>query len=126
VLGVIVCCTAQAAIDQHLLLDLAGDDPDARIVAVNAIAALANDEAVQVLNALKGENLYLKDNVFYQVDGENITNLISGKASSLPDGADALVINNRLRGALENALSGMKLFQKTRQHVSLRCTIYSR
>ena len=112
VLGVIVCCNAQATIDQHLLLDLAGDDPDARIVAVNTIAALANDEAAQLLNALKNENLYLKDHVIYEVDGESVTNLISGKTSSLPDSAEALVINNRLRGALENALSGMKLFSK--------------
>ena len=111
-LGMVFCCSAQAMIDQHLLLDLAGDDPDVRIVAVNAIAALANDEAAQVLSALKNENIYLKENVVYEVDGEATTNLTNGKASVLPEGAEALVINNRLRGALESALSGMKLFSK--------------
>ena len=112
VLGCVCCFNAQATIDSRLLTDLAGDDPDTRIVAVNAIAALANDEAAKVLNALKNENIYLKDNVVYEVDGDASINLMSGKPATLPDGADALVINNRLRGALESALSGMKLFSK--------------
>ena len=107
-------CGAQAMIDPHLLHDLAGDDPDARIVAVNGIAALANDEAARVLNALKDDNLYLKGETLYLVEGEVTTDLTTGKTTSLPDGVDALVVNNRLRGALESALSGMKLFAADR------------
>jgi len=113
-LGFGLCCIAQATIAPQLLQELAGDDPDTRIVAVNAIAALANVEAARVLNALKNENVYVKDQAVFIVEGDAAIDLRTGKISTLPDGADALTINNRLRGALDSALSGMKLFSTDR------------
>src|SRR4051812_38937698 len=49
---------ALAAIDPELLKPLAGDDPDARIEAVGKIAALANDDAFKLLDALRNDALY--------------------------------------------------------------------
>ena len=113
-----VCFGAQANVDSKLLQTLAGDDPDARIEAVNAIAALANDDAAKVLNALKNEALYANpakpDGGVYVVDSINSDgqayNPATGKTSVLPDGMEAISINNRLRGAIDSALSGLKLF----------------
>lgn len=102
--------TAHAAIDGKLLQALAGDDPDARIGAVNTIAALGNEEAVEVLTALKNEQLFARDVAVYLVDGEQAKDLSTGKMQKLPDDAEAITINNRLRAALDSALSGLRLF----------------
>jgi len=102
--------TAHAAIDGKLLQALAGDDPDARIGAVNSIAALGNEEAVEVLTALKNETLFAKDVAVYLVDGEQAKDLSTGKMRKLPDDVEAITINNRLRAAVDSALSGLRLF----------------
>ncbi len=102
--------TAHAAIDGKLLQALAGEDPDVRIGAVNSIAALGNEEAVEVLTALKNESLFAKDVAVYLVDGDQVKDLSTGKMQKLPDDAEAITINNRLRAALDSALSGLRLF----------------
>jgi urea transport system permease protein len=76
--------TAHAAIDASQLKALAGDDPDARIVAVNTIAALANDEAAKVLTALKNEELYFKDDQVFLPDGEQFIAWPMAKKSPYP------------------------------------------
>ena len=106
---------AQATIDPQLLKPLAGDDPDARVEAVNKIAALANDDAGKLLTAIKNETLYATPNgeVFIIEDGV-ATNPATGKTGPAPDGADGITVNNRLRGVVEAALSGLKLFSADR------------
>ena len=106
---------ARAAIDAAMLKPLAGDDPDARIEAVVRIAALANDDAAKVLLALKNDALYaLPDGTVVIVDGEQAFDPATGRSGPVPDGVDGIVVNNRLRGALEGALSGLKLFAPER------------
>lgn len=106
---------AQAAIDPALLKPLAGDDPDARVDAVNAIAALANDDAARLLNAIKNEAVYAAtDGTLYIVVDGAATNPATDKTGPAPDGIDGIVVNNRLRGAVEAALSGLKLFSADR------------
>ncbi len=105
----------QAAIDPALLKPLTGDDPDARVEAVNAIAALANDDALKILTALKNDTLYAApDGTLYIVDNNIAFNPANGKSGPPPDGIDGVVVNNRLRGAVEEALSSLKLFSADR------------
>ncbi|MDE2429941.1 MAG: urea ABC transporter permease subunit UrtB [Burkholderiales bacterium] len=101
---------AKADVDASWLSALAGDDPDARIAAVNNIAASGNPQAAAILSALKDENLYAKESSVYLVNGDMATDLASGKSLTLPPEAEAITINNRLRGVLETALSGLRLF----------------
>jgi len=106
---------AHAAIDATLLKPLAGDDPDARIEAVNKIAALADDDALKILNALMNDTLYATpDGQVFVVDDDQAFNPATGQTGPLPDGADGITVNNRLRGAVDDALSGMKLLAPDR------------
>jgi urea transport system permease protein len=101
---------AQAAVDPALLTPLAGDDPDARIEAVGRIAALANEDARRVLQALQDDALVATPaGAVLVVDGEQAWDPVTGKTLAVPDGVDGIVVNNRLRAALEGALSGMAL-----------------
>src|SRR5476649_379911 len=106
---------AQAAIDPGLLKPLTGDDPDARIAAVSGIAALATPEAMNLLQALQAETLYATpDGKLFIVDGEQAEDAATGHKVAMPDGIDGLMVNNRLRAAVEGALSGLKLLAPDR------------
>jgi urea transport system permease protein len=114
VLSALPLCSI-AAIDASLLKPLAGEDADARIEAVNKIAALANEDAFKVLSALKNDTLYATpDGKVFIIDNDQAYNPATGQTGTTPDGADGITVNNRLRGAVDDALSGLKLFSADR------------
>lgn len=106
---------SEAAIDARLLKPLTGDDADARIEAVAQIAALANADAILVLNAINNETLYAKPTgeVYIVSDGQAY-NVASGQTLPAPEDIEGVMLNNRLRGAVDSALSGLKLFSDQR------------
>ncbi|MDQ7970456.1 MAG: urea ABC transporter permease subunit UrtB [Oxalicibacterium faecigallinarum] len=107
--------TAHAAIDRALLEPLGGDDPDARIEAVGLIAALANADARKVLDALNRETLYVTPAGDVLVVGDSDAwNPATDETIAIPDDAEDISVNNRLRGVLQGALSGMRLFSDDR------------
>ena len=114
IVALFMSVSAHAAVDASLLKALAGDDSDARIEAVNQIAASGLPEATSLLNGLKNEALYVKDETVFLLEGDQATSLQDGRRVSLPDGAEAIAINNRLRGVIDNALSGLRLFSAER------------
>ncbi|MDP3842723.1 MAG: urea ABC transporter permease subunit UrtB [Oxalobacteraceae bacterium] len=106
---------AHAAIDAAMLKPLAGDDPDARIEAVGQIAALANDDAAKVLQAIRDDALFaLPDGRIFIVEDDKAFDPVTGQTGAVPEGVDGITVNNRLRGAVEGALSGLKLFSPER------------
>lgn len=107
---------AFAAIDPALLKPLGGDDPDARIDAVNQIAALADDDALKILNALNSDALYVTPagDVLIVDDAGKAFNPATDQSGPAPDDAEGITVNNRLRGAVEGALSGLKLLSPQR------------
>jgi urea transport system permease protein len=106
---------AHAAIDSALLAPLAGDDPDARVEAVNKIAALANEDAFRILSALKNDTLYARpDGQVFIVENGQAFNPATGQSGATPDGVDGITVNNRLRGVVDEALSGFKLLSQER------------
>jgi urea transport system permease protein len=110
-------CTgaAQATIQRALLQPLAGDDPDARVEAIGKIAALANDDATRLLTALKNDALVVRpDGTLLIADTDRATDPATGQSGPLPEDAEALMVNNRLRGAVDDALAGMKLLSPDR------------
>ncbi|GGC01426.1 branched-chain amino acid ABC transporter permease [Oxalicibacterium flavum] len=106
---------AHAAIDRALLTPLGGDDPDARIEAVGLIAALANADARKVLDALNNETLVVTPaGDVLVIDGGDAWNPATGETAPVPDDVEDVSVNNRLRGVLQGALSGMRLFSDQR------------
>ena len=106
---------ATASIDTTLLKPLAGDDPDARIAAVGQIAALTTADAVRLLNALQSDALSATpDGTVYIIENDRAYNPANGQSGALPAALDNISGNNRLRGAVEQALSGLRLFSADR------------
>jgi urea transport system permease protein len=113
-----LCALAHATVDQALLTPLAGDDPDARIEAVNKIAALASPDAQRILVALKNDALYaVPDGQLLVVEADHADqafNPATGKTTALPANAEAVTVNNRLRSVVDDALAGFRLFSPDR------------
>lgn len=108
--------SAYAAIDPALLKPLAGDDPDARIAAVTQIAALANEDARKILNAINNDALYATPaGDVYIIEDTEAFNPATDKTGPAPDDAEGITVNNRLRGVVESALSGLQLFSQDRK-----------
>jgi urea transport system permease protein len=110
-LAVFFSHACHAGIAPALLQPLAGDDPDARIAAVGQIAALGSDEAQALLQAINNDALFaLPDGrVFILTQTDQALDPATGQTSTLPPDAQAVSVNNRLRAAVETALSGLKL-----------------
>ncbi|MDX9994592.1 MAG: urea ABC transporter permease subunit UrtB [Rhodocyclaceae bacterium] len=77
--------SAHAAFDPALVRQLAAEESDDKIAAIQAIAATAEPEALKILQSLADGTL------------------------TAPDGSE-ITINNRIRGELANALAGLRLF----------------
>ncbi|MET0320999.1 MAG: urea ABC transporter permease subunit UrtB [Duganella sp.] len=106
---------AQAAIAPALLAPLAGDDFDARLAAIASIGALANDDATRVLTALKDDALYATpDGRIVIVTDDQVYDPVTDTTAPMPEGLNGVMLNNRLRGAVEESLSALKLFSKER------------
>lgn len=77
--------SAHATVDPVLVQQLAAEESDDKIAAIQAIAATADPAALNILQALSDGTL------------------------TAPDGSE-IMLNNRIRGELANALAGLKLF----------------
>jgi len=111
----LLCGGAQAAIAPALLAPLAGEDFDPKLEAIASIGALANDDATRLLTALKNDALYkTPDGRLLIVTDDQAYDPVTDKTGPMPEGLDGVMLNNRLRGAVEEALSALKLFSKDR------------
>ncbi len=81
--------SASAAVDPALVQQLAAEESDDKIAAIQAIAATADPEAAKLLQSLADGTL------------------------TAPDGSE-IMLNNRIRGELANALAGLRLFDADR------------
>ncbi len=107
----VVCASAFAALDPALVKPLGGDDADARIEAIMKLGTLASPEAFALLNALNDEKVYVTtEGRVLVVEDDKATDPLTGEKLDLPEGADGITINNRLRRELESALAGLRLF----------------
>jgi urea transport system permease protein len=108
--------SAAAALDPAILKNLASDDSDEKIAAIGHLLASGDRQAEAVLRAMSEDALFIAGaTVFYYRD-EKALNAITGEVmASAPEGADSVVVNNRVRAKLENALAGFKLLDRDRE-----------
>lgn len=101
---------AQAAPDPALVRQLAAEDNSDKIAAIQQLAQTADPEATRILQAMADDSLFLAGDKVYVFDGEAARDALSGEPADMPDDAESITVNNRLRGELANALAALKLF----------------
>jgi len=87
---------------------LAGDDPDVKAQAIAKIAGSGDANAARILEALSDGRLYFDAGHAVFVEGDKAFRVEDGAAAATPAG-EAIVANNRLRGEVDAALSGLRL-----------------
>ncbi len=89
--------------------DIAIGDGDARIEALRAVVPGAEDKTVQFLQALSDDAIkVVAGKPLIVKDGQGI-DPVTGAAQALPDTAEDVMNNNRMRGELDAALASLKL-----------------
>ncbi|CAA9439789.1 MAG: Urea ABC transporter, permease protein UrtB, partial [uncultured Ramlibacter sp.] len=89
---------------------IAVGESDARIEALNKAVAGADDRTAAYLQALADEAVKVAgDKVFIVRDGKG-TDPVTGAPVAMPDDAEDVVSNNRMRGEIDSALAALRLF----------------
>jgi urea transport system permease protein len=102
--------TAAAAIAPELAARIAAGETDDRIAALDEAVAAGDPALAPLLQALLADEVKVAAGRAYIVRGSSVTDAASGAAATLPDGAEDVVNNNRMRRQFEAALAGLKLF----------------
>ncbi len=87
-------------------------DGDARVEALNKAMVSADDKTAAFLQALSDDAVKLAgDKVLIVRDGKGL-DPVTGTEIPVPEGAEDVMNNNRMRGELDSALAALKLFSK--------------
>ena len=82
---------------------------DARIEALRAAVAGADEKTVAFIQALSDDAVKVVAGKPVMVKGDRAVDPVTGTESTLPDTADDVMNNNRMRGELDSALAALKL-----------------
>lgn len=107
--------TAQPAASADLdaaLAGLAADDSDSKLAGIAALGASSDPRAAEALEALAGGMLHVTSSgqVWVGVSADSGRDARGGDVAPLPADAQAVMLNNRLRRAIDGALAGSRLF----------------
>ena len=126
VLGAMLLALSRpAAADQFadLVAKLGSEAFSDKEAAVGGLGALGDPRAVAILQALSDGKLSVSGTerrvVFAEPEGDHykLTDAASGEAlgTAKSDDVDRILVNNRLRGGIESALSGLQIFSRDPQ-----------
>ena len=88
---------------------IASGESDARVAALQAAVAKADERTVRFIQALSDDSVKLVGDVpVMVVDGKGVDPVTNAEVA-IPDTAEDVMNNNRMRGELDNALAAVKL-----------------
>ncbi|MFO1244827.1 MAG: urea ABC transporter permease subunit UrtB [Ramlibacter sp.] len=93
-------------------LAMAAGESDARIEALNKAAAVADERTAAFIQALSDDAVKVAGDKVFVVRDSKGSDPVTGAEVAVPDNAEDVVNNNRLRGEIDNALAALKLFSK--------------
>jgi len=102
---------AHAVPAPEAIRDLALGEPDARDKALSGIVAAGDVSALPLLQSLlDGDVKVVGESGVYRVNGDEVTDLLTGKSvKPAPPDLEDVVVNNRFRRALAGAVAALKL-----------------
>ena len=107
--GLLLACNAHALTAEEAL-GMAVGESDARIEALAKAVAQGDDKTAAYLQALADDAVKLAaGKVLVVKDGKGF-DPVTGEAVTVPEDAEDVMLNNRLRGEIDTALAALKLF----------------
>lgn len=114
-----VCLSLLAPLWAHALtpdqaVRIVSGESDARIAALNEVVAAADPGLGPFVQAILADEVKLAGGKAFIVRDGKAVDAATGAAATLPDGAEDVVNNNRMRRELEAALAALQLFSPDR------------
>lgn len=107
---ILSCGVALAKINVADLKPLFGDNFDAKVKVVQSLSREGSPEALQILEALSADSLFLSAQAIVIQKGDQYIDVLTGQNISLNSGElQEVVLNNQLRSKVDNALLGLQL-----------------
>ena len=108
-LGLALLAWSASALTPEQARAIAAGETDARIAALGEAARQPDAALSGFVQALLDDAVKLTPTAVLVVDGTAVKDAVSGAAATLPDDAEDVVNNNRMRGALQAVQASMKL-----------------
>jgi len=89
-------------------------ETDARIEAVHQAVSSADARTAALLQALADDAVKTAGERVFIMRGESAIDALSGQPAALPENAEDVISNNRLRGEIDAALAAIRLFSPLR------------
>jgi urea transport system permease protein len=109
ILAALVCSTAHALTADEARAMATGES-DARIEALHKAVTTADDRTATFIQALADDAVRVAGDKVFLVKDDKGFDPVTGAETALPENAEDIVNNNRMRGELDTALAALKLF----------------
>ena len=107
---------AFAALDEAAVKQLGSEDGDGKLEAINKLVGAGDAAAIPLLRAMQEDALHRFGDRLVIVAGTKAVDAVTGAAVEAPsEKLEALVVNNRIRGALDGAIAALQLASTDRQ-----------
>jgi urea transport system permease protein len=113
-----LACTLAHALTPEQAARIAAGDSDDRIAALNEAVAAGDGALVPFVEALLADEVKVAAGRAYIVkdgDADRAVDAVTGAPAKLPDDAEDVINNNRMRSELEGALAALSLFAPQRE-----------
>ena len=87
-------------------------DTETRIKALPGVLSRADDGTYRLIKAMTEDAVKIAGERILIIEDGKIIDAVTGDATSLPDGAEDVVSNNRMRAELDGAMAALRLFAK--------------
>jgi urea transport system permease protein len=104
------------ALDANAVRALASEDGDTKLAAINKMVNEGDVAAIALFKAMQDDALHVFNcRVVFVTDGK-VKDALSGEMLDVPsDKLEAVIVNNRIRGALDGAIAALRLVAPDRQ-----------
>ena len=110
----VVAHATASAFTPEQALRIASGSSDARIAALDEVVAARDPALAAYVQALLDGQVRIAGNQALVVRDDKAVDAATGASTLLPDGAEEIINNNRMRRELQNALAALRLFSPDR------------
>ena len=111
-LGLCLAAGSAHALTADEAVQLVSGDTDARISALAEVIKNSDEKTFALIKALNEDAVKLAGGRVLIVQDDKVIDAVSGLVTTLPNDAEDIISNNRMRGELENAMAALGLFAK--------------
>lgn len=87
-------------------------ETDSRVEALAKAMLAADDKTAAYLQALSDDAVKVAGDKILVIQGDKVVDAVTNAEVALPDDAEDVINNNRMRGEIDSALAALKLFSK--------------